>query len=82
MRPAELLRCTSHVWDFDVRTGQSWFDPQRLRVRRYEVSVTPGAALVEEEEGAPAPGMQKGPYVAETYPVSVEQQYIVIELDA
>jgi hypothetical protein len=25
-------------------------------------------------------GLAKGPYVAETYPVSVEQQYIVVEL--
>jgi hypothetical protein len=25
-------------------------------------------------------GLVKGPYVAETYPVSVEQQYVVIQL--
>ncbi len=78
-RPGELLRCPWHGWEFDVRTGQSWFDPTRTRVRAYEVSVTPGAALAEEG-AAPAPGLQKGPYVAETYPVSVEQQYIVIEV--
>ncbi len=34
-----------------------------------------GAAIVGKD-----PGLQKGPYVAETYPVSVEQQYIVIEV--
>ena len=80
-RPGEMLRCPWHGWEFDVRTGQSWFDPARTRVRRYDVSVTPGAALAEEVE-APAPGLEKGPYVAETYPVSVEQNYVVIEMPA
>jgi nitrite reductase/ring-hydroxylating ferredoxin subunit len=81
-RPGEILRCPWHGWEFDVRTGQSWFDPGRVRVRRYEVAVEPGAAL-RTAEPASEPGMeglQKGPYVAETYPVSVEQQYLVVEI--
>ena len=81
-RPGEILRCPWHGWEFDVRTGQSWFDPGRVRVRRYEVAVEPGAAL-QTAEPSSEPGMegfQKGPYVAETYPVSVEQQYLVVEI--
>ncbi len=78
-RDGEIIRCPWHGWEFDVRTGQSWFDPTRTRVRAYEVSVTPGAALAEEG-AAPAPGMQKGPYVAETYPVSVENRYVLVEI--
>jgi 3-phenylpropionate/trans-cinnamate dioxygenase ferredoxin subunit len=82
-RPGELLRCPWHGWEFDVRTGQSWFDPARTRVRAYEVQVASGAELstaaVTTTE-APAAGLQPGPYVAETYPVTVEQQYLVIEL--
>jgi 3-phenylpropionate/trans-cinnamate dioxygenase ferredoxin subunit len=78
-RPGELLRCPWHGWEFDVRTGQSWFDPARTRVRAYEVSVAPGQALVEAPDGS---GLQKGPYVAETYQVSIEQQYVLVELDA
>ena len=62
-----------------MRTGQSWFDPTRTRVRSYEARVTPGSALLAEEEQA-APGLAKGPYVAETYPVSIEEDYIVVEL--
>ena len=79
-RKGEILRCPWHGWEFDVRNGQSWFDPRRTRVRSYEVTVESGAQLVEEV-GAPAPGLQKGPYVAETYPVSVEQQYVLVEID-
>jgi 3-phenylpropionate/trans-cinnamate dioxygenase ferredoxin subunit len=68
-RPGEMLRCPWHGWEFDLRTGQSWFDPARTRVRSYPVSVESGG-----------PGLAQGPYVAETYPVVVEEQYIVVEV--
>lgn len=67
-RPGEILRCPWHGWEFDVRTGQSFCDPGRIRAMRYQVEIEPGAELV------------KGPYVAETFPVTVEEQYVVIEL--
>jgi 3-phenylpropionate/trans-cinnamate dioxygenase ferredoxin subunit len=78
-RPEEILRCPWHGWEFDVKTGQSWFDPAKTRVRSYEVMVESGATL-EEEGNAALPQLVKGPYVAETYPVSVEAQYIVVEV--
>jgi nitrite reductase/ring-hydroxylating ferredoxin subunit len=67
----EILTCPWHGWEFHVRTGQSWCDPARLRVRRYEVTV---------EEAGPAPGLVKGPYLVETYPVSVEGSYLVVDI--
>jgi nitrite reductase/ring-hydroxylating ferredoxin subunit len=66
-RKGEIIRCPWHSWEFDIRTGQSWCDPGRVRARRYEVSVEAGARLVE------------GPYKAETFPVSVEDDYVVVE---
>ncbi len=74
-RPGEMLRCPWHGWEFDMRTGQSWFDPTRTRVRSYPAAVAGGAALAEA-------GLQPGPYVAETYPVSVERQYVLVDLPA
>jgi nitrite reductase/ring-hydroxylating ferredoxin subunit len=96
-RPGEILRCPWHGWEFDLRTGQSWFDPRRVRVRRYDVAVAPGAALVggagpsDGQAGAPgnaadvradaeAEGMARGPHVAETYAVSVEEEYVLVEV--
>lgn len=76
-RPGEIIRCPWHGWEYDLKTGQSWFDPRSVRVRAYEVTVAPGQELVSE------PGMEgfvKGPYVAETYPVSVEKSYVVVEV--
>ena len=66
-RPGEFIRCPWHGWEYDIRTGQSWCDPKRLRTRKYEVSVEQGAKLVE------------GPYQAETFPVTVENAYVVVE---
>jgi nitrite reductase/ring-hydroxylating ferredoxin subunit len=153
-RPGEVVRCPWHGWEYDLRTGQSWFDPARVLVRNYPVSVAPGAEILGAPEAPthldaaatdttaevathqttgtttdhlaetptrqatgttteqpaetsrprgshdaePSPdtagphsphhaetadgvsGLQKGPYVAETYPVSVEQQYVVVEI--
>ncbi len=78
-RPGEVLRCPWHGWEFDVRTGQSWFDPARTRVRSYEASVIPGTAL-PDQVNSPGLGLVQGPYVAETYPVSIEEDYIVVEM--
>lgn len=85
----EILTCPWHGWEFHVRTGQSWCEPRRLRVRRYEVSLEEGAVLTaepetqEQEEGdpdAPARGLVRGPFVVETFPVSLEGTYIVVEV--
>lgn len=67
-RAGEFIRCPWHGWEFDIRTGQSWCEPERINVRQYAVSVEPGANLV------------KGPYVAEKVPVSVEDAYLVVEV--
>ncbi len=67
-RDREFLRCPWHGWEFDIRTGQSWCDPKSTRARQFQVTVEPGEALM------------KGPYVAETFPVSVEEEYLVVEV--
>ena len=50
----EILTCVWHGWEFNIRTGQSWCDPQRLRVRSFDVSVDEAAALPSEVPLAPA----------------------------
>ena len=77
-RPNEIVRCPWHGWEFDLRTGQSWFDPAKTRVRRYPVTLE--SDIPPEPGEQPGAGRQKGPYMAETYPVTVEQQYVVVEI--
>ncbi len=67
-REGEIIRCPWHGWEFDVRTGQSWCDPERVQTRRYPVEIAAGQKLVE------------GPYVAETFPVTVQEHYVVIDV--
>jgi nitrite reductase/ring-hydroxylating ferredoxin subunit len=67
IRQGEIIRCPWHNWEFDIRTGKSWCDPEKVRARRFGVSVEKGARLIE------------GPYVAETFRVRVENDYVVVE---
>lgn len=76
-KQGEIVRCPWHGWEFDIKTGQSWFDPVKMRVRSYQVSVE---SVAPDDLEPPLSGLEAGPYVAETYPVSVEQSYVLIEL--
>ena len=67
-RQGEMLKCPWHGWEYDIRTGQSWCDPNDTKVRAYPVTVEPGTSLV------------KGPYVAETFEVTADEAYVVLEL--
>ena len=67
-RAGEILRCPWHQWEFDVRTGRSYCDPRRLRLMQFPIAIEAGADVVE------------GPYVAETFAVAVEDDYIVLDM--
>jgi nitrite reductase/ring-hydroxylating ferredoxin subunit len=67
-RHGEIIRCPWHGWEFDIRTGQSYCEPERIRTRAYHVEVEHGSAVVE------------GPYIAETIPVSVELDYVIVDV--
>jgi 3-phenylpropionate/trans-cinnamate dioxygenase ferredoxin subunit len=67
-RPGEFVRCPWHGWEYEIATGQSWCDPKSTVARVFKVAVEAGEELV------------KGPYVAETFPVSVEQRYVIVEI--
>ncbi len=67
-RKGEFVRCPWHGWEFDIRTGQSYCDPERFRSRSFPVSTESGATVVA------------GPYKAETVPVRVEEAYIIVDI--
>jgi nitrite reductase/ring-hydroxylating ferredoxin subunit len=68
VRKGEFLRCPWHGWEFEIKSGQSYCDPKSTRVRQFNVAVEKGEELV------------KGPYVAESFAVTVEQNYVVVDL--
>lgn len=67
-RVGELLRCPWHGWEFDLRTGKSWCEPDRTKVRSYDLKVEQGGTLTDDT------------LRAETFPVLVEKQYVVVEV--
>jgi 3-phenylpropionate/trans-cinnamate dioxygenase ferredoxin subunit len=69
-----FVRCPWHGWEYELSTGRSFFDPVHNRVRGYRVSVEPGKNLVEDGSRQP------GPYTAETISISIEDDYVVIEM--
>jgi len=87
--PPRLVACPWHGWEYDLETGQSFMGPGETCVRAYGVTVASGATLgedvrVAEEQRMPAAaraaGREPGPYVAETFVVYVESDYVVIEV--
>jgi 3-phenylpropionate/trans-cinnamate dioxygenase ferredoxin subunit len=63
-----LIACPWHGWQWDMETGEA-YAPGDPRVKAYRVGVTPGAELTCAGE----------PFVAETFTVFVEEDYVVLE---
>jgi nitrite reductase/ring-hydroxylating ferredoxin subunit len=78
-----LVACPWHGWEYDLATGQSFLGPGEPPARAYEVSVERGPEPRDdgaEGDGAEAKGGRRpGPYVAETYPVHVEDAWVVVD---
>jgi nitrite reductase/ring-hydroxylating ferredoxin subunit len=75
-----LLSCPWHGWLFDLDSGQSWWDPGRTKARRFPVEVTHGDVIADQLERQAATERVPGPYVAEVYPVEVEDDYVVVTM--
>src|SRR5262249_48737677 len=67
----QLIKCPWHGWEYELATGQSWYDPVRDRVRAYSIDVQGGQALLDEVMESNHERLP-GPYVAETFTLSVE----------
>lgn len=79
-RQGEILRCPWHTWEFDIKTGQSWFDPSKTRVRSYPANIEQGCNLPAPCQPVKEAGLEKGPFIAESFPVSIDKQYVVLEV--
>jgi nitrite reductase/ring-hydroxylating ferredoxin subunit len=77
----KYVRCPWHGWEYNLETGQSSYDPQHDRVRAYSVTLEHGSELQLDAEGDEEGGGRKpGPYTAEAFPISVEDDYVVVEM--
>jgi nitrite reductase/ring-hydroxylating ferredoxin subunit len=77
----ETLRiaCPWHGWEYDLETGQSFMGAGEPGVRSYGVALEPGRSLIAPSE-EPRTTLVRGPHTAETFPVRVEDEYVVLEV--
>jgi nitrite reductase/ring-hydroxylating ferredoxin subunit len=76
----EIIRCPWHGWEFEIATGQSWFDPAKTKVAAYPTAVESGQELSEAGAELVAAGFQPGPYSSETYKVEIDRDYVIVNL--
>jgi nitrite reductase (NADH) small subunit len=67
IKQGQIVRCPWHGWEFDIKTGESIFDPQGCYVKNYEVSV--GSSPDTERPSV------------ETYPTTTQSNYIIVHLN-
>jgi nitrite reductase/ring-hydroxylating ferredoxin subunit len=73
------IACPWHGWEYDLDSGQSFMGGAMAGVRSYGVGLEPGGSLLEDALARPSQRVP-GPYVAETFEVSVEAEYVVLHV--
>jgi nitrite reductase/ring-hydroxylating ferredoxin subunit len=43
-RDQEIIQCPWHGWEFEIATGRTYFNPHRMRVKTYDVTVESAGA--------------------------------------
>jgi nitrite reductase/ring-hydroxylating ferredoxin subunit len=71
------IACPWHGWEYDLDSGQSFMGAVAAGVKSYGVELSPGGSLGDDVR-AEAPKRVPGPYVAETFEVNVEDEYVVL----
>lgn len=79
-----ILRCPWHGWEFDIETGESVFNPHKVRARSFETTVEAedGASEANATDGGCECGVDlegDAPPV-DTYDVDVEREQVVVYL--
>jgi nitrite reductase (NADH) small subunit len=65
IKEGEILRCPWHGWEFDIKTGTSITDPQKLFVKNYKVTVQSKQSEMPQ---------------VETYSTTVQSNYVVVRV--
>lgn len=73
-KDGEILRCPWHGWEFDITSGRSIFNPHKMRVKKYTVTVEPIPNALSEGEKEENEENES----VETFPVTVEEGWVVV----
>jgi nitrite reductase/ring-hydroxylating ferredoxin subunit len=74
------IACPWHGWEYDLDSGQSFLGGAMAGVKSYGVGLEPGASLLSVALTSQPTKRVPGPYVAETFDVKVEDEYVVLHV--
>lgn len=79
-RDGRIVRCPWHGWEFDVATGESVFNPHRVRTRTFETAVEDPQDAGEDARGTDDHGttLAGDPPPVDTYDVEVDEGIVVV----
>lgn len=69
-RENEIIKCPWHGWEFEIATGRSVFNPHKVRVRTYEVTI----------EGPEDEDLEDQDPSLPTYAVTVEDDVVILHV--
>ncbi len=67
-RPNEIIRCPWHGWEFDIRSGKSTCNPEKIQATQYGIEIKKGTMIAD------------GFYQVEKFKVEIEDDYVVVEV--
>lgn len=67
-REDEIIKCPWHGWEFEISSGRSVFNPHKVRVKTYEVTVEQPDEVEEEDPSV------------DTFPVTVEDGLVIVHV--
>jgi len=73
----EVLTCPHHGWEFQIRTGRSRCEPEKLRAATYPVGIEVGRAILEHAADDARVGYDCS---AISVPMRPEATYVVLDL--
>lgn len=77
---SKFVACPWHGWEFDLRTGQSYFDKRKMRARSYKIDVQEAASAASGGGGQANVAREVGPYRADVVSIEDDESYLVVTL--
>ena len=74
IKDGEILRCPWHGWEFEIATGESIFNPHKMRTQTFDVAVE----YRTEEERTYGTELKGEEPPVDTYSVEVEEEIVVL----
>lgn len=68
-RDNEIIKCPWHGWEFEISSGKSIFNPHRVRVKTYEVTIEEADRIELRDD-----------VTVETFQVTVEDEFVILHV--